>query len=306
MRRLRPLLICTALFSAMTLVASEQRADAAPFAFGTLVASNHGCTPQVTCPDNGDGDQDHDYEVAGGAFVSATNATDGFNDPFFTYLARARASFGQLQAQASVEFDLPDESIRTAGAFAFVTDSLTLSAPGLAGQAGTLDVSFLIDGILESTGNGGASAFAALTWGGSSSDPFDQDKEAKAFEYMSAAALPSGPVVVPVSFVWGQPFYLSMILGVGAGTPATCLLCDSGDAILTPVDGSGSGNADFYHTMTLVGLVAKDAKGNLVDDVQFGSGSGTRYSPEGVVPEPASLLLLGTGLAFTFRRRRRG
>jgi len=305
MRRLRPSLIYAAL-CAVTLVISGERANAAPFAFGTFVASNHGCIPQVTCPESDDGDQDYDFGLAGGASISVTNATDGFNDPFFTYLARARASFGELQAQASGEFDLPTESIRTAGAFAFVTDSLTLTALGLDGQAGTLDVSFLIDGILESSGNGGAGAFAAITWGGSSTDPFDQDKEGRAFEYMSAAALPSGPVVVPVDFVWGQPFYLSLILGVGAGTPATCLLCDSGDAILTQVSGSGSGSADFFHTMTLVGLIARDANGDTVENVQFASGSGARYTPEGVVPEPASLLLLGTGLAFTFKRRQRG
>ena len=188
MLRLRPSLIWTALFSAVFLVTSSQTAGASPFALGTGVGANLGCIPGGPPPEgcpNLNGDEEADFQLAGpdngAGFVSVTDLTDGFSDPNFTYSAAANASFGELQAQASGSFDLSSESTRRAIAFAYATDSLTLSAAGLDGQAGTLDVSFLLDGTLQSSGEGQAGVFAAVTWGGDDPDPFDQNAQARLF-----------------------------------------------------------------------------------------------------------------------------
>ena len=85
---------------------------------------------------------------------------------------------------------------------------------GVSGRHSTLEVSFLLDGDLEKSGTGGAGAFAGLTWGGNSPEPF-ASVDGKLFEYFDNADLPSGPVVVSVDFVWKQPFYLSMLLAAG-------------------------------------------------------------------------------------------
>src|SRR4029079_15622976 len=111
------------------------------------------------------GDHDADFYIPGpnngAGYVSVTNLTDPSGDTHFTYSAEANASFGKLQAGASGIYDLTSASTRAAFAAAFVTDQLTLTAPGLTGS-GTLDISVLLDGGLQSTGGGGGALFAAV------------------------------------------------------------------------------------------------------------------------------------------------
>jgi hypothetical protein len=314
MPRLESSLLWTLTLSLVCVVISSQSANAAPFALGTSVGANLGCIPELCQPDNS-GDHDADFGIAGpnngAGYVSVSNLTDTFGDTAFTYFAQADASFGKLQAGASGSYDLSSASTRDAFAFAYVTDQLTLT--GGTGS-GTLDISFLLDGVLQGTGGGGGAMFAAVTWG-QNPELFGSGNQFQLSQYATSGPhdvpLPSGPVVFSASFEWDKPFYLTMVLGVGAGTPLTSLLdCHGGDACLTPTTGTGSGTADFYHTMLLSGLVPRDANGNPVLNAQFSSGSGATYSLDGIVaqpvPEPGSLLLLGTGgMALAHKRRRR-
>ena len=298
MLRLQPALVCSAFFTAMTLAGSVQTALAAPFVLQALAGANLGCTVGTTCPGN------DEMEVIDEGLVSASlsSATDDVDDPYFTYSAEAFAEFGRLHARASGDYDLPSASTRLAGAAAVATDLLTISDPLLNGQAGTLEISFLLDGILEHSAGAGAVAWVAVTVG-QDPDPFSGNNQEFDDDFLT---VPASSIGYQVDFVFGQPFYLSLFLGVAAGTPMTCFVCNGGDTDAQPATGIGSANADFFSTLVLSGMLPRDANGNPVLDAQFASASNTRYSVEGVVPEPGSLLLLGTGLALTFRRFRRG
>src|SRR4051812_12311367 len=203
MLRLRSSLLWTLTLSLVWLLMSSQSANAAPFTLGTGVGANLGCVP-ATCQPDHSGDHDVDFSIAGpdnGGYISVSNLTDASGDTAFTYFAQASASFGELHAGASGTYNLASASTRDAVAFAFVTDQLTLSAPGVTGT-GTLDISFLLEGLLTGTGGGGAAIFAAVTWG-QSPDAFDEANDAQLFQYATSRddhhdhvfPLPSAPIV---------------------------------------------------------------------------------------------------------------
>jgi len=118
----------------------------------------------------------------------------------------------------------------------------------------------------------------------------------------------TGTISIPLNFTYGDAFHMTWFLSTYFGTPLDCGPCIDPDA---PIDylemaGIGSGHSDYFHTMKLTGLLPTDLAGNPILDAQFASDSGTQYDVNGVVPEPASLLLLGSGLAaYAVRRRRR-
>ncbi len=110
----------------------------------------------------------------------------------------------------------------------------------------------------------------------------------------------------PIPFVFGAP--VDFLAWLEASTAVDCVTVDIGDQCMDWI--GGFADSLFNDTATLTGIVVTDGSGAQISDFTITSASGVRYSANGValpaaVPEPASILLLGTGVVGMVVRRRR-
>jgi hypothetical protein len=209
------------------------------------------------------------------------------------------AGFGSLGAVAIASFNLvgtPNDA--NTFAEAFFLDDLTITSllEGLDGLPGTLYISYTLSGVVSSTGKG--NAFAQVTDYSTGSCPPIAAPFCPIGTQSYSTTVSGTFAATPISFIFGETFPFGLQLGVIAGTDYPV----SGGYHPNSILGTGTGDANFYDTVTISGLMVTDAVGNPVPGATFISESGTQYP---VVPEPTSLTLLGAGLFVAVWRSRR-
>ena len=221
--------------------------------------------------------------------------------PFFaTYNAQAQTSPGSLHASASVDYSRSPTATdsRFLYASSIYRELLTVNSATLQGQAGTLTIVFNLDGTISESGSGNALAYVGLQAG------TETNPEAYAETFSVFQSSFDGSVQLTVPIVYGQEFLLSAALGAFAGSVAFCPTCPLGVQGYAAT-GVGGGSANFFNTLELAALIPTSSASQFVADARFASGSGTEYGFTGVVPEPGTFMLLGTGLALAALRLRR-
>ena len=127
----------------------------------------------------------------------------------FTVSAATRPEYGALHASASISFDLSSPGERSIFGASGWADQLTISSPGLDGTSGLLNVSFLLDGSLTTSGVGFAGVVAGIAW---SDTPLDLNSAVPNVLHLYTSIPQTGQVVdASVPFTFGTPFYFGFV-----------------------------------------------------------------------------------------------
>ncbi len=263
-----PAAVCTLLSSASTASAlpfTPARNGVAAACLGTQIG------PQIgNCSMGG-------QTTVVGVGLAQINNTFGDAGNSLSATASGNASFGVLSARALASFNIAGPSTN---AFAFgqavFTDVITIDFAPWNGNPGLLYVSYTLDGTTSSSGSGSGRALVQLFAG------TDTSNAQSRFQNYSSSTSGVFSVGAPIQFVFGQPFGLNFSL----------LACAGGGSLFgcgPQVSGAGSATSDFFNTFVLSGLIPTDLNGNQAPGATFSSASGTSYSVDGVVPEPATI-----------------
>ncbi len=200
----------------------------------------------------------------------------------------AQAAFGEMRASSVTSLTSTASGVvATANGGAQVTDIMTVNFAPFTGSMGLLEVDYTLDGTValggtlsSSSAVLGVSAFVCSNYSFVIGNCVDPGFTSQANTFTSSV---SGTFAFPqfFRFTYGTPFDFHF------GLFAT-----------TDVGPGASAIADASDTLILSGLKVFDAQGDPVPEATFTSGSGTQYTQSGVVPEPATFLLLLPGLAL--------
>jgi hypothetical protein len=221
--------------------------------------------------------------------------TFGFGNPASLtgdFIANGLATYGTLETSISGEVSgSPSFPLITMYSSAFFFDTMTFTT-GTTHPAGTAILRISVRGSGSVTDAPGDAGVYGRAYGGLLAGPAGSGL---IWQYPDAT---NGSVNVvlssqPIPFVSGVPVDVEVALGANLWIrcapsslfPAVCL------------GWSGSGSADFSHTAVLTGIDLFDSSGAPISSFDITSASGTFYGPNGVVPEPGSMLLGLAGMA---------
>jgi hypothetical protein len=223
------------------------------------------------------------------------------SNPNETITRTAFASFGILRA-SSTSISNPNAFTPASITSASFLDDWTIDASGLSGTAGTVTVSFTIDGSLISV------PYGTPTYGYQANATYAEAR------YIFGANNPTSNTKAQKHYgngsISGQTFLgieQTQVLNFTFGQAIE----DVKFEIMTIASSAGGygysseSTADLSHTAVWGGFVeVRDSNGNLVGDYSFSSASGTDFTQP--IPEPgACTLLVLSGMAFNFLRPRR-
>ena len=238
-------------------------------------------------------------------------AAIGYSDAIATNSANGYASFGALGFSASNNG--ANSHFSQGQVNGGWTDSLTITSPGLNGQAGVWLAPVDVSGFMQVAGFAGSASFVVQAFidgqglkksdapgfdqGGS--DPLATDFQlarwgVSSFGSHASRTVTGDTVTFAIPIVFGQSFDLGIYALATAGMRSS-----------SGVPGNSTASTDFLNTLLWGGGGTVLHGGSPVGAFSIGSASGTDWAVAGApVPLPAPLLLLGCACALLLVRPR--